>query len=408
MENRVYSNIYYFSHINDIGGIETFFYYLSKKYFDRDITIFYDTGSPTQIERLRKYVRVKQYKGERIKCKKAFFNYNLDIIDNVDADEYIQVAHGDYKSMGIKPNTHPKITKYLGVSKQVCDTYKEVTGFDTELCYNPVVIDEPREALLFVSATRLTKEKGRERMVKFGEIFNNARIPYIWMVFTDSKNLIINSNIGFFPPRLNILDYIKKADYLIQLSDNEGFCISVIESLMIGTPVIVTDCPVFRELGVINGVNGFILDFDLKNIPIEDICKGLKGKFKYEPPTDRWDEYLTEDKSVYDDERREMSRMFEVKALEGFKEVINVDLGRPMVEGEVWIVSKERLEQFKAYEEQNNTKLVEVLREVIDDVNNIEEEPVFVETYDEEPVIEEETTPVKKTSKNGNSKKKTK
>ena len=72
-----YSNIFYFYNINSIGGVETFFYYLAKKYCDFDITVFYSTGDINQIKRLRKYVRVKKYKtGEQIKCKKAFFNYN--------------------------------------------------------------------------------------------------------------------------------------------------------------------------------------------------------------------------------------------------------------------------------------------------------------------------------------------
>ena len=29
-------NIYYFYYINAIGGIETFYYYLAKKYYDKD------------------------------------------------------------------------------------------------------------------------------------------------------------------------------------------------------------------------------------------------------------------------------------------------------------------------------------------------------------------------------------
>ena len=49
-------NIFYFRLLNKIGGIETFFYNLAKKYNDWDITIYYQTGDINQIKRLKKSV----------------------------------------------------------------------------------------------------------------------------------------------------------------------------------------------------------------------------------------------------------------------------------------------------------------------------------------------------------------
>ena len=40
--------------------------------------------------------------------------------------------------------------------------------------------------------------------------------------------------------KLNIRDYIAKADYTIQLSDTEAYCYTMIESLLLNVPVIVT------------------------------------------------------------------------------------------------------------------------------------------------------------------------
>ena len=34
-------NIFYFYNINSIGGVESMFYYLAKKYCDKDIIILY-------------------------------------------------------------------------------------------------------------------------------------------------------------------------------------------------------------------------------------------------------------------------------------------------------------------------------------------------------------------------------
>lgn len=307
-------NIFYFRVLNAIGGIESFFYYLAKKYQDWDITVYYSAGDPEQIKRLSKYIRVRQYKGELIKCDKAFFNFNLDIIDRVDAKEYIQIAHGDYKAMGVKPNIHPRITKYLGVSKQVCKTYKEVTGHDTELVYNPIELEKPKKVLNLISATRLTPDKGRNRIEKLGRLLDEAKIPYLWTVFTDKPNVIDNPNIVYMKPRLDIIDYIANADYLVQLSDAEGYCYSVIESLIVGTPVIVTDCPVFKELGVVNGKNGFILDFDLNNVPIDKIYKGLP-KFEYTPKEDNWDKFLAKGESEY---KKDLKTNVKVKCIDKY------------------------------------------------------------------------------------------
>ena len=80
-KQTIYTNLFYFLHINQIGGIESFFYNLAKKYRDRDITIVYKTGSLEQIYRLSRYVRVIKYEeGMSFKCKRAFFNFNIDII----------------------------------------------------------------------------------------------------------------------------------------------------------------------------------------------------------------------------------------------------------------------------------------------------------------------------------------
>ena len=331
-------NIFYFRIINAIGGIESFFYYLAKKYQDWDITIYYQTGDPEQVKRLKQYVRVKRYKGEHIKCDKAFFNFNLDIIDNVEAKEYIQIAHGDYKASGIKPNTHPKLTKYLGVSKQVCETYKEVTGFDTELVYNPIELEKPKKVLNLISATRLTSEKGKDRIKKLANMLDRAEIPYLWTIFTDDTKAINNPNIAYMKPRLDISNYIANADYLVQLSDNEGYCYSVIESLILGTPVIVTACPVFKELGV-NETNGFIVDFNLSNVPIDKIYKGLP-KFKYEPKEDNWSKFLAKGKSTY---KEDIKNMIKVQCVVPF--YLDMELCRNVYKGEILEVNRLRADE---------------------------------------------------------------
>lgn len=309
-----HKNCFYFRYISSIGGIETFFYYFAKKYKDQDIAIIYSEGDYKQIKRISQYVLLIKYKGQKIKCDKMFFNFNIDIIDNVEAKEYIQIAHGDYKSLGIKPNTHPKINKYLGVSQLVCDTYKEITGYDTELCYNPIEIDKPKKILNLISATRLTYEKGKSRIEKLASMLDKANIPYLWLIFTDDTKAINNPNIIYMKPRLDIINYIANADYLVQLSDSDGYCYSVVEALSVGTPVIVTNTPVMKEIGV-NSINGFILDFDLSNVDLKAIYKGLP-KFTYTPKKDNYSKLLSKSKSTY-----ESNKKVKVKCIQNYNDI---------------------------------------------------------------------------------------
>ena len=332
-----YKNVFYFTNINSIGGVETFYWYLAQKYHDRDIVIIYKTGDENQIQRLRKFVRVLQFTGQDIYCEKAFFNYTIDIIDHVHADEYYQLIHGDYTKFNITPYIPPKIDHFLGVSQLVCDTWEQVTGQHAEVAYNPIVIRKPRKVLKLISATRLTREKGKDRMIQFADMLDKAQIPFVWTVFTDDPQVIPNPSVIFRKPKLDIIDYIADADYLVQLSDTEGYGFSVVEALTVGTPVIVTDCPVFKELGLVHGKNSFILPFDMSDVPITDIYKGLP-KFDYKPIEDRWGEILAKGENSYE---KDLKTIVEIVVT---KEYIDMQLNRKCFAGDVIKVSKVRAE----------------------------------------------------------------
>ena len=294
-----YTNVFYFYKINDIGGIETFYQNLAEKYRDRDITIIYNVGAKPQIRKLAEKVRVLQYhEGMEIDCKRVFFNFNLNIIDHVHAEEYYQIIHGDYKSMGVMPNRSPKINKYLACSKVAADTFKELTGEECEVVYNPVVEHTYVYPLRLISTTRLTREKGKQRIEKMSKLLDDAGVVYTWEIFTDDRHPIENRpNIVYRKPVMDVTPYLRDADWLVQLSDNEGYCYSVVEALQVGTPVIVTPCPVFKELGL-NDENSITLDWNFTEIPIDEILEG-KCALDYVPPDDRWGKLLGRNKSTY-------------------------------------------------------------------------------------------------------------
>lgn len=323
-------NVFYFAHINVIGGVETFLYYLSCLY--NNFVVYYKSGDYKQVERLGDNVEIHKWNGERIKCDRFFASYNPDILDYVSANEYIQVIHADYKEMELKPCLDKRITKYIGVSEKVCESFREITGRDIECIYNPMVVDKPRKVLKLISATRLTSEKGRNEMIKLGNELDKAGIPYLWFVFTNDTDYIDNPNIIYMEPRLDIKDYIASCDYLVQLSRTEAFCFSVVEAEMLGVPCIVRDLPVWSEIGLKNKENCFILDFDMNDIPVGEIYKGLNS-FKYTPPKSKWDKYL-DNSGSYDSKK-----ISNVKARKKFLDIVG---GKWRESGEEFEVTEKR------------------------------------------------------------------
>lgn len=270
----------------------------------KDITFIVRTGDFKQINRLRKYARVIIWDGKQhFKCKRLFCNYFVDILDYCEAEEYIQIIHTDYKeqknNLGMVFNPNPRITRYIGVSKVVCEHFKEITGLDIELCYNPIILDKPKRVLKLISATRLTNEKGKDRMIKLAELLDEEQIPYLWLVFTNDAIKINNSNVIYMKPKFDISDYIAGSDYLVQLSSNgEGFGYTPAEALTLGVPVIVTPCDAFIEIGVKDNVNGFVLPFNMRNIDVKKIYEA-KLEFEYKVPKDNWSRLLGRKKSNY-------------------------------------------------------------------------------------------------------------
>lgn len=336
----MYDTIFYYGHVCRIGGVETFFYEMARKYADRDITLLYRTGDAEQLRRLAQYIRVKKWDGKPVQCRQAVFGYSFEPrdLDLIQAEEYIQVIHADFTAL--KHLITPKLDsrfRYVAVSENNADEWEKLTGIKPEVCYNPITVDKPRKVLHLISATRLSMEKGLERMQKLAKALDEAGVRYVWTIYTDTDGHLIDSpNVICAGTRLDIRDYIADADYLVQLSDTEGYPYSLLEALCLGTPVIVTDLPSNPDSQVVDGVNGFVLPFDMSEIPIEKIIKGLK-KFKYQQREDGWGEILLPGKSTWEKEREQGV------TVEAVVKYLDLELDRVFEVGERHLCSWERM-----------------------------------------------------------------
>lgn len=305
-----HNNILYLTDISVIGGVETFIWEMVKKYHNLDIAVVYKTAHPTQLQRIRQYCPAYEFKGQDIICKVAIINYDTSIIDYIKEGKIYQVIHADYENPSYtKVPQDNRVYQYIAITQHIVESFKRITGNENVILgYNPLTIED-RKPLVLVSATRLSKVKGKDRMIKLAEALNKAGIDYIWYIFTTDTNEINLPNIYYMKPTLDVWKWICKADYLVQLSDTEGLSYSINEALYRNIPVIVTPLPYLDEIGVKNGVNSWTMDFDCSNI--EDIVKNIKNvpKFNFTPLKDSYNKILAKGKSKYEEKRKEIVKV---------------------------------------------------------------------------------------------------
>lgn len=322
-------NVFYFKHINSIGGVESFYYYLSKLY--NNFVIYYKEADPEQVKRLAERVEIRKFDEKEIKCDRFFCNYGFDIKEYVKAKEYYSIIHYDSVASGLNPTLYDNF-KYIAVSKLAQKSFEATTGIKPELIYNPVVVEKrPYKKyndgkIHILCATRLTKEKGGENIIKLAQMSDD----FIIDVYSNRKLYHIPPNIVLHEPKLDLTEEMTKSQYVAQLSKYEAFGLTPCESLMLGTPVIITDLPAFKEIGCIHGKNAIIVNKDMSNVDIEMIKKGLP-EFTYEPPKSNWGKYL-DNKGKYNPNKK-----IKVKVL---KRYTDIELGQLKRNEEVKMTNK--------------------------------------------------------------------
>ena len=352
-----HDNIIYIRDFSELGGVETFTYELAKKYSDLDIAVVYKYGHHNQIKRVRKYCRAYCHTNQQIECKVAIINYDVSIIDYICKDAKIyQVVHGDYENPAYtwKPPTHERITEYIGVTKYIRDSFKRITGLNNVTYgYNPLTIEKSKKITL-ISMTRLSKIKGKDRMIKLAQALDKANIDYIWYIFTNDTDAIQSQNVIYMKPRLDVGYWLEKADYLVQLSDTEACSYSINEALYRNIPIIVTPLPYLDEIGVKDNVNAYIMKFDCSNI--NDIVKKINNipKFEFKKLEDKYENIFVKSKSHY---KEDLEMKIKVKTLKKFKDM---EAGVDRKIGDEFICEFTRAEYLK---DNNAVEIIETIEE---------------------------------------------
>jgi len=289
--------IIYLSNWNLLGGVETF----TKNFVKRmskhcDVTFLYDNvASKSLVTEMQEYCEVTKialYKKYTCDIFVSSSAWGRSAFDAIDAKCYIQMVHADYRTLidgwPFKYKKHEKTTHHVCVGETVKIGFETSTGFKCDAVIYNLLDNKIKHAkkpknkeLTLITCSRLSGEKGFNRMLTMAKQMDGLGIDYVWHIYGNNdtsygknieKSFINCPNVHFKGVTSEPFKEINKADYLVQLSDTEGFAYSVYEAMQVKTPCIITPFASGKEQ-ITNGVNGYIVPFEMDNIPFEDILR---------------------------------------------------------------------------------------------------------------------------------------
>lgn len=297
----------YISGLNKIGGVETFAINLCNR---TGFDLIFDVAQISSLKKLKH----KAYHLDH-----SLNDYDVLIIatawgrmpNNIKSKRYIQVVHADYeayiKGWNWSYSKLPYTTHHVCVGNHVAKQFEKATGFKHDkVIYNllekrPIPKKTKSDKLSFITLSRFSREKGFDRILMMADKMKKE--DYVWNIYGDTSSpyakqiipkLSMHKQINICGITSTPLEEIVKHDYLVQLSDTEGFPYSVYESLQCLTPVISTDYPSVHEL-IKNGKNGYIFDMELSNFDMNMIKNVPKIINFNEKSTEKdWFEFLNE------------------------------------------------------------------------------------------------------------------
>ncbi len=291
-----------------------------------DVTLMYDyIASLNLLEEIKPYCKVekvdfkKRYKCDIYISASAWGKCAYNVVD---AKIYTQIIHADYRVVisggAFKYKKHPKVTHHICVGETVKEGFEKTTGLKCDaVIYN--LLDNTQKydkkpknkELNLITCSRLSAEKGFDRMLTMAKQMDALNIDYTWNIFGDDTRAFGKTLLKQFKDCKNVhfkgittepFKEINKADYLVQLSDTEGFAYSVYEAMQVKTPCIITPFPSSKEQ-ITDGINGYIVPFDMSGIDYQLIQKrSLKApEFKELGKEEHWNKFFKSSMKWYEE-----------------------------------------------------------------------------------------------------------
>lgn len=206
---------------------------------------------------------------------------------HIQLDEQKYAAHA-FRNTDEMNRVYQSFDRIICVSDAVCQSFKKTikVNVPTQVLYNTVEADVIRtmaeeaidditfddKEINIISVAKLMKSKGYDRLVRVLKRLRENGIPahvYIVGKGEERSNLekLLKDNhvseywtfVGF---KENPYKYVKNADLYVCSSRIEGFSTAVTEALIVGTPVVSTNCSGAYELLGAQNEYGIVTDND--------------------------------------------------------------------------------------------------------------------------------------------------
>ena len=127
---------------------------------------------------------------------------------------------------------------------------------------------------MIVAIGRLSKEKAYDLLLRTCKKLNDRGCIYDLYILGDGeekekllelKDTLELSNVHFVGLKLNPYTYLNNADIYVSSSIYEGLSTTTIEAMILGIPIIVTDCTGMRDI-LCDGKYGIITDIDSESL----------------------------------------------------------------------------------------------------------------------------------------------
>lgn len=176
-----------------------------------------------------------------------------------------------YPNQEAEQETYRVYDRIIAVSSSVKESFEKKFGLETQVIYNAldekevlkraeefVCERQEKNKLRFITVGRLEKVKGFERLIKvFAKVLEEYKNIELILIGSGSERdklerLIsenkVSNSIFLYGYKENPYPYVKSSDIFISSSYAEGFSTVVTEALILGLPVVTTDCAGMREL----------------------------------------------------------------------------------------------------------------------------------------------------------------
>jgi hypothetical protein len=298
----------YYHRIEITGGVEKAIIELSKLYSrNNDVTVVFSDRSSNieSLIKISRYAKVRYIDVVQDECYDICF-YETIYPTNVNANKRTLIINNNWGDCNVNINHVPDyFDEYIAVGNECLAQAKEILNEDIKLIPNLIDTKEIMELSnkkidiepYFLVVSRISEEKGFDNILKVAKSIPDKTIHVIGSNNNKKEEERIKSkfegikNVIFLGLKDNPYPYMKKAKFLLQLSKREAQCLTMFESLILGTPVIATDFGTAKEN--IKSNMGILFKKDLSDFDRNKILNSnFSFLFKYNNTEKEWLELL--------------------------------------------------------------------------------------------------------------------